>query len=332
MGPAGLIGVEPERDIMGNTDDQDCRYVIYTDGGCAVNPGGHGACAAVVIDVETGEEKELVHGYLSTTNNRMEMMAVISALESIPDHSRVHLNADSQYVLNTMAGRWHRNKNLDLWERIDRASSGKNIVLSWVRGHDGNPLNERCDSLCTERMETGPFDEDARYVGQTGVSGAGSLIQNDTYGTGHGSESDKSGSKKGAMGVDIQVPDGVEDPDRNRVYRDFVGEAGRRGVEKFLKHKEEVLADGRRLKFKDYASLRVNGRDGLSRLNAEDIAGGLEYGEAARNTVCWYLAGRYADYAMRWYARGLPLEDAIRKVLVDREINDNYLKYGQRNP
>lgn len=70
--------------------DANYEYIVYTDGGCLRNPGGAGACASVIIDTETGEIQEIVHGYRSTTNNRMELRAVIQALDLIPDTASVY--------------------------------------------------------------------------------------------------------------------------------------------------------------------------------------------------------------------------------------------------
>lgn len=146
--------------------DKKPDYIIYTDGGCAVNPGGSGACAAVITDTVTGEVTELAKGYRSTTNNRMEISAVIMALEHIPTHASAELHSDSQYVLNTMAGSWQKKTNLDLWDKLDTASEGKDISLLWVRGHNGEPLNERCDELCTIYMHEEDLTADTGYEEQ----------------------------------------------------------------------------------------------------------------------------------------------------------------------
>ena len=104
-------------------------YIIYTDGGCAVNPGGPGGYAAVIIDCSTGEVTEYSGGFASTTNNLIEVMAAIIALEQIPDASCVHLYSYSQYLLNTMSGKWRKKKNSDLWKRLDQASRTKTLDL-----------------------------------------------------------------------------------------------------------------------------------------------------------------------------------------------------------
>ena len=85
------------------------NYIIYTDGGCAINPGGPGGCAAVIINTETGEYKTLSEGYVSTTNNRMEMQAIILALNAV-DVKNLTVYSDSTYVIKTMNGQFSKRK------------------------------------------------------------------------------------------------------------------------------------------------------------------------------------------------------------------------------
>jgi len=132
---------------------------IYTDGACKGNPGPGGWG---VLLKAGGVEKELFGGERQTTNNRMEMLAVIMALESLKRPCHVILHADSQYVLKGitewLAGWKARGwktaakqpvKNVDLWQRLDAlvAGAGHRIEWRWVKGHDGDPGNERADAL-----------------------------------------------------------------------------------------------------------------------------------------------------------------------------------------
>ncbi len=130
---------------------------IFTDGACKGNPGPGGWGALL----RYGEhEKELCGGEPQTTNNRMELMAVIAALETLKRPSRVRLTTDSQYVkrgVTEWMARWRRNgwrtaerkpvKNRELWERLDRALAAHQVDWHWVRGHSGHPENERADEL-----------------------------------------------------------------------------------------------------------------------------------------------------------------------------------------
>ena len=141
------------------------HVVIYTDGACKGNPGPGGWGAMLTTD---GNVKELFGGELSTTNNRMEMTAVIEALAALKRPCRVTLYVDSQYVLKGMtewikgwkARGWRTAakepvKNVDLWQKLDLlvSGSGHHIEWVWVRGHDGDPGNERADVLANKGVE-----------------------------------------------------------------------------------------------------------------------------------------------------------------------------------
>ena len=126
---------------------------IFTDGACSGNPGPGGWGAILRWN---GHEKELSGGEAQTTNNRMEMMAAIMALEALKKSSDVKLYTDSEYlqkgVTQWMKG-WKakgwptRIKNQDLWKRIDSLLQTHHVEFHWVRGHDGHPENERADAL-----------------------------------------------------------------------------------------------------------------------------------------------------------------------------------------
>ena len=134
------------------------EVTIYTDGSCLGNP-GPGGYGAVLLFGET--RKELSAGYRRTTNNRMEMMAVIVALEALKEPCKVVLYTDSQYVKNAFTQKWLVNwekngwktaakkpvKNKDLWQRMVPLVESHPLEWRWVKGHAGNPENERCDEL-----------------------------------------------------------------------------------------------------------------------------------------------------------------------------------------
>jgi ribonuclease HI len=134
--------------------------VIYTDGACKGNPGPGGWGALLEYD---GRRKELFGGEPHTTNNRMELVAVIRALEALTRESDVALYTDSQYVKNGIEAwihGWKRNgwktsdkkpvKNEDLWRELDELAKRHRIRWHWVRGHDDNPGNERADELANQ--------------------------------------------------------------------------------------------------------------------------------------------------------------------------------------
>lgn len=123
---------------------------IWTDGACLGNPGPGGWAAVLRL----GErEKELVGGEPETTNNRMELMAAISALEALKRPSKVRLVSDSEYVVKGItewlpgwrAKGWKKVKNRDLWERLAEVAGRHEVTWEWVRGHSGDVMNERVD-------------------------------------------------------------------------------------------------------------------------------------------------------------------------------------------
>ncbi|HKY87663.1 MAG TPA: ribonuclease HI [Pseudorhodoplanes sp.] len=137
--------------------------VIYTDGACSGNPGPGGWGAILSF---AGKEKELKGGEPHTTNNRMELMAAISALEALTKPCDVDLHTDSQYVRNgisTWINTWKKNgwktadkkpvKNVDLWQKLDAALAQHKVRWHWVKGHAGHPMNERADQLARDAID-----------------------------------------------------------------------------------------------------------------------------------------------------------------------------------
>lgn len=138
---------------------------IYTDGACSGNPGPGGWGALLLYN---GHEKEICGGERETTNNRMELMAAIQALEALKQPSRVRLHTDSVYVrdgITQWIERWKRNgwrtaakkpvKNIDLWQRLEHAADRHDLEWHWVKGHAGHPQNERADQLARDGMARG---------------------------------------------------------------------------------------------------------------------------------------------------------------------------------
>ena len=123
---------------------------IFTDGACSGNPGRGGWGAVILRD---GHMQELSGRERRTTNNRMEMTAVIKGLAAVPPGSQVTVYSDSQYVVNTMTMNWKRNKNQDLWAKLDREAAARHVTWEWIRGHAGHPMNERADRLATQQTK-----------------------------------------------------------------------------------------------------------------------------------------------------------------------------------
>ena len=138
---------------------------LYTDGACSGNPGPGGWGAILSYN---GAEKELSGGEANTTNNRMELLAVISGLEALKETCRVELYSDSKYVIDGLskgwAASWRKNGwrkadkkpalNPDLWERLLQLTEKHQLSYHWVKGHADNPYNNRCDQLAvTESLK-----------------------------------------------------------------------------------------------------------------------------------------------------------------------------------
>lgn len=145
------------------------RVVIFTDGSSRGNPGpgGYGAVLSCVDANGKSHVRELSGGYRKTTNNRMELLGVITALEALTRPCEVEVHSDSQYVVNAFNQNWivgwlrrgwktaskQPVKNDDLWRRLIAAAEPHDITWIWVKGHAGDELNERCDELATSAAD-----------------------------------------------------------------------------------------------------------------------------------------------------------------------------------
>ena len=142
---------------------------IYTDGACRGNPGRGGWGAILVYG---GREKELSGGEPHTTNNRMELMAAIAAMELLREPCEITLTSDSKYLTDAINKGWLENwkkngwkkadksavLNVELWERIDRLLATHRVTFVWVHGHRGHAYNERCDVLATTFADSFPHE------------------------------------------------------------------------------------------------------------------------------------------------------------------------------
>ncbi len=137
---------------------------LYTDGACSGNPGqgGYG-----VLIVENGKKRSIARGFRHTTNNRMELMAVIAGIKAVRQDAQVWVVSDSRYVVDAInkgwAQKWRRNgwkrnrrdkaENADLWAELLELLSERRVQFSWVRGHAGSPENERADRLAVRASQ-----------------------------------------------------------------------------------------------------------------------------------------------------------------------------------
>jgi ribonuclease HI len=146
------------------------KIELYTDGACSGNPGPGGYGAILKFG---NNEKELSEGYFITTNNRMELMAIIAGLESLKESCKVSIYSDSKYIVDAVnqgwarkweANGWRRNKkemakNIDLWVRLLDLIDEHQTEFNWVKGHAGHPENERCDRLAVSASENPTLED-----------------------------------------------------------------------------------------------------------------------------------------------------------------------------
>lgn len=153
------------------------NVTLYTDGSARGNPDGPGGYGCVLHYVDAKGElhtKEMSAGYQKTTNNRMEMMAVIAGLEALNKPCQVEVISDSKYITDAFNQHWLENwikkgwkrgkneevKNIDLWKRLLKAMNSHQVTYTWVKGHAGHPENERCDYLATSAADGDNLLED----------------------------------------------------------------------------------------------------------------------------------------------------------------------------
>lgn len=146
---------------------------LYTDGSCLGNPGPGGYGALLIYN---GHKKELSQGFKNTTNNRMELLAVIEGLKALSQPCKIDLTTDSNYVkdgITKWIKNWKKNgwktaskqpvKNVDLWKKLDDAVQSHDISWHWVKGHSGHPENERVDDLARAAAESSDLLDDTGF-------------------------------------------------------------------------------------------------------------------------------------------------------------------------
>lgn len=155
---------------------------IYTDGACSGNPGkgGYGTILMATDDSGTEHKKELTAGYKVTTNNRMELMAVIVGLEALKKPCDVEITSDSKYVVDAFNQKWIDGwikkgwkgankqpvKNKDLWQRLLKAKESHNVKFIWIKGHAGHEYNERCDRMAVASANSENLLDDTGFVNE----------------------------------------------------------------------------------------------------------------------------------------------------------------------
>ena len=126
------------------------QFTAYSDGSCDnLHPKRPGGAAYIIFDKDGQEVKRASKGFMGTSNNRMEILAIMSIVNSLPPLSSVTIYSDSQYSINVLSGKWKASENLDQIKRYKGICLTKNIKVNfvWVRGHNGNQYNELCDQM-----------------------------------------------------------------------------------------------------------------------------------------------------------------------------------------
>jgi len=168
---------------MQNKETEKPNVDIYTDGACSGNPGKGGYGAVLRYKSSGGEyiEKELSCGFEKTTNNRMEILAAVAALEALKKPCNIMLCSDSKYLIDAIEKNWIENwvakgwktsskkpvKNIDLWKRLIAAMKPHQINWVWVKGHNGHEFNERCDKLAVSAYNSDKLKQDSGFEEQS---------------------------------------------------------------------------------------------------------------------------------------------------------------------
>ncbi|MDT8272217.1 MAG: ribonuclease HI [Desulfomonilia bacterium] len=185
MGSPGPTG---EKHGTRSHEGEDHDILLYTDGGCIRNPGPGGYAVVIIAD---GSRTEYSGGFRRTTNNRMELMACIVGLESLPRSTRkIRLYSDSRYVVDAVEKKWvfrwkrnnwmrdknHPAENADLWSRLLESYEIHEVTFHWVKGHAGHRENERCDALARQASMGTDLPADTAYEERKTQSSQGVLF------------------------------------------------------------------------------------------------------------------------------------------------------------
>lgn len=265
-------------------------YSVYTCGKC--NDKQVGTYGAVIVDNDTGETLMLHGKQEDSTVNRMEIIAVITALSRIEQRSVVDLYASSEYILNTIDGKYKKKKNLDLWSKLDSVSKGKTVVTHFIR-RGANDFVIKSENLCD-------FSSD---------------LKDDTV---HTAKSDFQSSKKAkklfkskwdSMNKKIKIP---------KEYMYYSGI--RRNTSKKAQESVDILNSVEKPTYKQYRKAVVGGKDEWSTVTDPEKIADPE----CIAIVDDFFKGEHFKtiQALRWYGRGLSLDKAIRKILIEYEFKE----------
>ena len=290
------------------------QFRLYTDGGCLINPGGRGGYGAVLIDLDSGIKKEMCGSVRATTNNRMELTAVVRGLEAVPAGAQVTVYSDSQYLIKTMHGEYRQIKNTDLWDRLREASVGLHVDYEWVKGHNGNKWNEHCDRLAQEAMKSELCEADIAYERSEEYNPVKVLFNDKTIHQG--------------IAEEIIIPEALNGaephPKTRKAFREehMITDDCAKAILTFY--------DAGRRSFNAYLSLKTFGYDWWSGRTLPELTE-----DAGTDKVQWVKKflkdNKAAASCLRWHMRGMTLEDSIRKVMIDIEMDEQVKKKQPKN-
>lgn len=274
-------------------------YTIWTDGGCAENPNGKGGYGIVIQNNATQVVTTIYEGFKSSTNNRMEVRAIIRALEEIPDGCTALIYSDSKYAIFTLNGEYKKKKNLDLWPIAESLLSRKsNVIFEWVKGHADNDNNNICDELATKAQAL----DDSKLLIDEGFVPLPTKPKKakSTKNTNDASSQIVIGAMK--VIIEPMIPDAYVNDDCYSL----------------------ICAVNAKAKpsFTDFANLKTGGKDFWSIQPIEALE--FYFGSYLVSYVKSYFDDeKQMMSAIRWHGRGLTIENAIRKAMVDAEIANN---------
>ena len=265
-------------------NQQNHAYIAYTDGGCR---NGYGGIGCQLIDTTTGEVKEISQGFRCTTNNRMELMAIISVLQQIPAGSEILIYTDSQYAIGFLDGTYRRNTNFDLGDIGDPLMRSRKVTFQHVRGHSGINGNERCDELATAAIRSISDEEPQRKSEATpdtmDVNGEG-------------------------ISTEINFYKGEKKP-----------------IKEACDYLIKSLNENNHPNFRAFKDLKTGGLDDWSSVKLSELRR-LVPDDVFQYLADELEDEKDIAVALRWYCRGLRLDHAVRKVRVDQEIRMNAQK------
>ena len=268
---------------------------------------GIGAYSYVILRHDTKGLTKFSQGYFNTTNNRMELMAVVNALIKIPDKARVNIYSNSVYVIKVLNGEWENKSNKPLWDTLGNETINKTVDFSLMKNYRNSEILEIVSNLCKDELKR--------------IKNENTGEKDMEFNPGQFNNISKTTSR--AMSIRIYTDKNTDYKDRTVKITDFYEEIGvnkscAEAIDKFRQKKKHT--------FTDYKNIKTYGNDRVSSMKMSTFYEYYQDHKEVINIVKKYLRSiKQQEAALRWHYRGLSIEDSIRKVLVDTEINEALL-------